>query len=787
MRVTDSRHAPLQSFGLQTGMPGGLNTTVVDLSFRTVDDLRLAWSALHDVPDRMAGTDRVVFVWPEIVTDGASSPVGVNEFLVEARERSATLGSPQAIAVLVHVVGEPPRVVGDDDSGPPLLPLLVRAIETRALVAEGGAVIRPATHHFRLPSGSHSREFVRIANAFRSPRDIWCMSAWLASRLRPNSGIVLDTTTLAPIAAQLEAFAAASGFDLGPTVVLDRYPRSRLEVSRAVESAADRGSVLACLSVNSTGRTQSDFESALQKYAPDSWTLDVIVESRVGARVVPVPHNRSAHVWLENECSSPSDDPGTCRWCQDPAVAHAVRIDERSFLPIAEPLPSTYMPSTDQTVNAGFWELCSSADAVRVESLPAGDNLARAERVPLGVRIDFDRLTATPESLPDAVSDRVAALSRSDHRSTNQRSHDEYVTDVIGRCVPSTVVLCDAGDEPRRDAVVRVLERLGISTSRLHFNAEALAGDDARTDSDIVLCFALGSVTGAQLKSLRIAVIDAYPGLDPVINGLCIHARPPTFAEWEAIRNSFRPGRLAALWLSWLPWSSPLREEHELLVRSGLGGPAISNRRAWLANTTSEEAGHRYPESAIWAANEHHGGQQRVRERSIYGREISATVVFAAIGSAIHTQRLKHGKSGSAQRFMVDIPRVARSYFDAVIVAAIIRWTKPGEAWWGEHPTEQGEVMTSLLRFGGSTTSEMAVLVPELLVATALGKVPKAAQDELLNEVASLQRVDEDGEELRVFTEEQLQMISELLELVSWSRSDASAPQLHGSSVPTAQ
>lgn len=743
IRVSADRHQSIRSYEVVQHLPGERNVAIVDLSFRSVADLRLAWHAIHDVPDRLAGSDDVVFVWPTVATPETVDRhrAGVREFLTEAADRRSSLGSPSTISVVLHQIGLEP-ILEQAGTVPDRFLETIRSVQIHSLIQEGGAEIIPANHHFRLPSGSHSRGFIRLANVFRSPRDIWTTAAWLAPRLQPNVGIVLDTTTLAPIAAQLEAFADTADLELGPTVVLDRYPRSRLEVSRAVESAADRGRALACLSVDSSGTTRTHFEDALATYAPDGWTLDIIVEARSGARMIPPTAGDHRAVWIELESQPMSQDVAHCAHCAHPSFAHVVRIDERTFLPLAEPSPAIYMPSTDQAANNAFWELADACGAIELEALPAGENEARAERTPLGVKIDFEKLTSDEARLQIAIERRLADLHRTIGKSPAQSTHDDYVSQVLTLGRGSTVVLCA---EPRgqswesHDQAVRSsLGSLGIPTARVHYSGHSLANDRDKSPADSVLCFSLGSVTGSSLKALRIQATDAYPGAEPAITGLCLHARPPSGTEWAAIRNAFLPGRLTALWLAYLPWASPLREELELLDRSGLSGAAVSNRLAYLRSTLHPIEVGEYRETALWGSNEWFHGQRHVRERSLYGYELTTDAAYAAVGSAIHTRRLEHSRKESAQRFMVDLPKVARSYFDALLMSSVVRWTKPGEAWWGEGPSEEAETMRSFLRFGGSTPDEMVVLYPELIIAAALGKVPSAGVEELKAAIQSV-------------------------------------------------
>jgi hypothetical protein len=759
-------------------VPVSGDLSLIDLSFRSVADVRLAWDAIHDVPDRLAGSVHTVFIWPELLTDAnqAEHRALATDFMVEAIDRSDALGSPHTVSMILHRFGGSPdietRSLVRDSDPPEQLADLARSVQLHSLMAEGGAVIAPANHHFRLPSGNHARSFIRLANMIRSPGDLWSTASWLAPRLGPGVGIVIDTTTLAPVAAQLESLADRAGVELGPTVVLDRYPRSRLEVSRAVESAGDRGAAMAVLSVDSSGVTRSHFEEAMQNYIPGRWTIDVIVEARADSKLVPSGSDPQRLVWTEVDSAPLSEDATVCAHCRDADIAHVVRIDERTFMPLAEPSPAIYMPSTDQSVNSSFWELADRSGAIELEALPADDNLARAERTPLGVKIDFGKLTADLDAIATSIGNRIAEVGSSGAwKSTEQARFDEYVGMVLERCRVSTVVLCPAADAPCDDAVRATLEVLGVGAKRVHYDADALQSDPDRSGDDVVLCYSLGSVTGSSLKRLRVRATDAYAGLEPVINGFCLHARPPSDVEWAAIRNSFKPYAVAALWHSYLPWSSPLRDELELLDRSGVGGPAISNRMRYLADTAREMVGGEYAETALWGANENYGGQAHLRERSLYGYELRANAAFAAVGAAIHANRLRHGRRETAQRFMVDLPKVSRSYFDAVLMASVIRWTKPGEAWWGADRSEEAETMRTMLRFGGSTSEELTVIYPELLIGAALGKVPVAAIEELKASLRETRhRYPPGAADAGPFRAARFAMVDELLHLLEWAR-----------------
>lgn len=771
LRTTADPHQPLRTFEPVPGLPGTRNITVIDLAFRAASELPLAWDSINDVPDRLSGSDVAVFVWPRLVSsDADSSDVDeIATFAKDAFTRRRALGGPASVCVLAHRLGLDPLVhlVGDPVED---VPPLVRSLQVRAMLDDGIAQLTPSNHHFRLPSGRHARSFVRVANMLRTPRDIWTAAAWLTPKIHAGAGLVLDTATLAPIATQVECFAEVAGIELGPIAILDRYPRSRLEVSMAVESAASLGGAMALLSVSSSGATHSYFEEALRTYAFERWSIDVVVASRPNARALPRSSRPGHTIWTEFE-STLATDEGRCDYCADSALAHVVRIDERSFVPLAEPSPAIHMPSTDQSANSAFWEFVDATNAVELEAPPADGNHARAERVPLGVKINVSALARSPE-LVSAIARRLDDLGQpNEWKSRSQQRVDRYVAAALDQCRSSTVVFSrrPAGMDNRqgRAAIRRCLRALGIPDKRIHLSDKSLQNDPLKNPADVILCFAIGSVTGESLKSLRIEATDAYTGSSPEVNGLCLHARPPSVTEWDAIRNSFRPHRLAALWLSYLPWHSPLREEHDLLLRSEQTGPAVSHRSAYLANTVAAIAPGDYEESALLGANTFVGGQTSVRAESLYGARLGCAAAFAAVGSAIHSRRLEHGRKESAQRFMVDLPKVARSYYDAILMASVLRWTKPGEAWWGAGPSEEAETMRTMLRFGASTPAELAVLLPELLLAASLGKVPLAAIEELRTTFRS--RLPSAAADLPRASE----LIREYFQLLAWARPEA--------------
>ena len=99
---------------------------------------------------------------------------------------------------------------------------------------------------------------------------------------------------------------------------------------------------------------------------------------------------------------------------------------------------------------------------------------------------------------------------------------------------------------------------------------------------------------------------------------------------------------------------------------------------------------------------------------------------------------------------MFDVGRLVRSYFDAVITCSAIRWLQPGELWWGAANDDADSVRDSvayLLDQAIDGIEEQVLLVPELLLAAAQGKVPTGAHEVVLEraELLSAAWPDEPG------------------------------------------
>ena len=272
-----------------------------------------------------------------------------------------------------------------------------------------------------------------------------------------------------------------------------------------------------------------------------------------------------------------------------------------------------------------------------------------------------------------------------------------------------------------------------------------------------ILIFSWGSVTGLTLRRLKLAVADAIQDDshervdDRKVHGLVFHARPSIPSEWTAQQNQFKPHRLACLWTSCFPWQSPVIDESLLLDRSDIADQSVSDaakrfleqRQQFLDmhpiySQSQDDWSPRFdpvnnkahPEHIFWGMSHDNVHQERVRGRSLYGKGLDCLTAYAAMGSTINYTRLSAQPDVAPRWVMFDMGRIVRSYFDAVITCAVIRWLQPGELCWAEHDKKH-DVRDSVtfLMSQAADHKEQVILIPELLLACAQGKVPKFAYE----------------------------------------------------------
>src|SRR4051794_9784776 len=96
--------------------------------------------------------------------------------------------------------------------------------------SSSATIWRPRNHHYRLITGEHAPAYVKLGDAIREPQDADVLASWVLEHLAPNTGIVLDSGTLTPIAQALRLRASQAGITLGSVGTLDDYPQTGVDL-----------------------------------------------------------------------------------------------------------------------------------------------------------------------------------------------------------------------------------------------------------------------------------------------------------------------------------------------------------------------------------------------------------------------------------------------------------------------------------------------------------------------------------------------------------------------------
>jgi len=640
--------------------------------------------------------------------------------------RIVTALSPRAhCGILEQGVGTEAAIVPTDPDADDWV-RRARRVELRALLDWGRAVWEPAQYHFRLPSGEHASSFIRLSAAIRSPHDAHVLSTWLLAHVEPGVGLVVDTGTLTPIATALQALLGRSDprIQLGRVVVLQEYPHTQLAVNDAVAHVAENGTVLALLSVNSSGEFRERILTALRTNESlrriQRWNLHVMVDRQ---SEWPQSSARGMHTWfsLGGVVSGHGDRPKHalhCELCQSEKRAAVVQIDPSSYEGSVAARTRLVMPSTeDSRENRSFWELCEAAQAAIVHAEP--DSSAQIYRAPgrrLGIKIDFDRLLAVPE-FSSTVASRIGLVF-----------NDQEDRDLV--LVPQ--------HDHRRPGFSEFWEQvgplLGASAAVVAFPLDRSWSDDivATVRGASRLCIlSFGTVTGASLQAAYLAVQEARKGVQGTydVHGVVVHARPTDDRRLKNLRNVFGPKYFHCLWDCRIPERSPIEAELEILNRVA---PDRLKRRArefyalrrQLCGGQASFDGN----AILW------GGLvgDHLTPHSMFGEKMHAPTTLLAVGAAIHRRRLAAIDDYPApDRIAFELPAIAYSYFDPLIFSSMLRWMDPAELSWGERDDGAGGVIRGLVQ-RAQDPEQRCILVAELLLAFAQGKLRQDAKSTLL-------------------------------------------------------
>ena len=123
----------------------------------------------------------------------------------------------------------------------------------------------------------------------------------------------------------------------------------------------------------------------------------------------------------------------------------------------------------------------------------------------------------------------------------------------------------------------------------------------------------------------------------------------------------------------------------------------------------------------------------RLRPGSLFGERLTATATLMAVGSGVQRQRHHDRLLGEIPEWrQFEIPAIFGSYFDFMIICSVLRWLEKEECWWGRETSRSDDIVQNLLKQYTNAT-ERAVVLGELLLAAAMGKVPKKAVEVIVD------------------------------------------------------
>jgi hypothetical protein len=690
----------------------------------------------------------MLFRWPalgvaESAEDKASEIEELTAWLADiTQHESIKLFFPHYVGVIKFNIGDAPTIVWHVSSPSETVArhLIDRAlrVEFRALLNWGHGIWRPKRYHYVLPSGTHSDVFVKVADAFRTPRDVHAMATWLTDRLHDDMAIIADTADLIPLAIQLRNFADKRLWRDIRIEVLDEYPRTRADLFQALRSGRKSGRALILFSVNSSG-TYRDimYDIAAATYRDVTvWSMVVLVDKMKPADQTGYYSTDNSEITTWYGLSIPPiatpHSATECELCSHPEKSQVVLIDPRTFEAVALPGANLIMPDVGSAKSTRrFWTACYASSSVEVLSYPAQSPsiAAREKEAVMNVKINTERLWSATEFLQNLKA-HLQVLPR-DTAAKAMRLCDCIVVSTYDRQLPNFTEAVNILREylELRSVPIIAIDNLGRPEQQLSTYLQPLL-------------LGAGSVTGWNIRQLLSTVQESWQS-QPVAGSphcLVVHARPTTVRQWENLASSFER-RIFAVWTSYIPEQSPLGDEAVLLSRSkgsvrGEEATAYADRRLTVCQATTDWAsrlkrvidGAPDPRAVLWGLTGE--STERVRNESLYGTRVDAITAYAAVGSAMQAARQQSDRT-DPRCPMFDFDSISRSYFDGIIVASILRWAKPGESWWGSNARDQRVAITSLVK---RTTNlhDQVVLFPELLLAAAQGKVPGSAAADMV-------------------------------------------------------
>ncbi|MFJ6096603.1 hypothetical protein [Williamsia muralis] len=732
----------------------------VDRAMTSIDDIT---QALQSASCGSAAT--ILFRWSKITTlDSDQEPIqiAVGKFLEDAAKSPAVGRSlwPQWLGVITFRIGGDPIVtwvqvdstglskIADNPNSDDLLNRALR-VELDAMFTWGHAIWRPTDYHYELPSGEHSDVFVKVSDAFRTPRDAIAAATWLSHKIVDDMKIIADNASLMPLVLAIALLSETAGFEQPKCVTLDDYPATRLSVFTALKTARQSANALILLSVNASGRHLDLIEEAAQTglSGVTKYSIVVIADKNLPWKHSSRESSETTTSWLGLSEQIPNPlDSSNCSICKTSERSQIVKIDPRSFEALALPGANLVMPDVSAAAaTRDFWTACYSANAVSVLADPddSPSTAARGKSEMMNVRVSISKVLEHFKNDSAVLSERLnRQLDGSNFRRIDSIVVSQYESDLNGfsTVVEQVKLFLEKPDLP--------VIAIDASQSPAEFSSDKKA-EISRLQYPLIL--SIGTVSGWNLRQMLVAIQQCWHenSVKGAPAGLVLHSRPAKRRQWENLHASFSKN-LHYLWQTFIPSISPLDDER--LALSGISGSAdfdqptrhfFDQRRKYCSPQigpwderlaqSKKDVNVPDPRFVLWGLPS--TDPQLVRNESLYGTRVDALTAYVAVGAAMHSQRENASKTDPRWP-MFDFDSISRSYYDGILVASMLRWARPSECWWGDTSHLRSQAVTNLIA-RTRDINDQRVLFPELLLAAYQGKLPREAVQDVLARITT--------------------------------------------------
>lgn len=544
------------------------------------------------------------------------------------------------------------------------------------------------------------------------------MASWLHPELVDGVGLVADTSALVPVIAALKAQAAIHNVAMGPVQFLPTYPPTKFEVVAAVSAASMAGKPVAVLSVSGGGRLR---DRLLDAISSKNGTLHAIADGSPVAPTFGYVDSAAAYEPWYPYPGFPSIDLEVnragegCPVCREPGQSAVVPIIGGNLQRgVIEGMGRHVLSIDDAQNNSSLWEMLNDFGQVPDGGLgvhlnvPADSAVAshRTEkRMPLAFPpSDWVQYARARQSACEAVAaslttpvDSPSLVLVPEHEAA-YAGHAEFLKELAMQLQWS--------------GLPRVLAFPAVGTWSHELSA-------AVSQPERIVVVALGAVSG---RSLHRAITGVQASRDPGdygLVGLVGHARPADWRSWKSLTNAYS-NRLHAGWITYVDGSNPFDGE-----RRALAGVSSSQRKDEAQAAKFIDARQALMSTTAWPHDAKVFWAERdgavLSPNSLFGRALKPRTVLAGVGSAVQAERqLWHRRAGGT-REVFDLSIILESYFDPLIVCAVLRWLRADEVWWGQDDVEVLARLESVIR--RTAPLDQPMLVSELLLAASLGKI----------------------------------------------------------------